>query len=232
MRTSPTINQACSHTPIAAAEAKRKWPGDYARTRCAASLSRRRDRSASAFTLTEILVVVALVGLLASASGNVAYNTYKRYLVEKAARQLYLAARYARLFAVEHHTQCRLVIDKATRRFFVMVERPGITAADDENSVRILANRYTRPTELAGTVEFEEVNVLSVWEGTIEGVRDGAAITFYPDGTADMAAIQLGDGLNHFAVYVSAATGKANIQFGLAAEAPIEIVDLDVEGLR
>ena len=176
----------------------------------------------------EVLVVVALIGLLASASGNAVYSTYKRYLVEKAARQLYLSARYARLFAVERRMYCRLVLDKANRRFFLTAQRPDVPA--EEGAMRIIVSSYAKPTELSGGVEFERISVLSTYEAPVEGVKDATVITFCPDGTADMSAVQIGDGQSHFAVYVLAATGKATVQFGEAAEAPVEVVDLDMEG--
>ena len=167
---------------------------------------------------------------MASAGGNAAYTTYRRYLVEKSARQLYLTARYARLFAVERHAHCRLVLDKTNRRFHLLAELSD--AATRDAAVLTIVNSYAKPTELPGRVEFEQINVLSGRDSAAEGAGDGAIITFYPDGTADMSAIQLGDGENHFSVYVMAATGKASVQFGPADEAPVEIVDLDMEGYR
>ncbi|MBE0536111.1 MAG: hypothetical protein IH624_10620 [Phycisphaerae bacterium] len=226
MRTLLTIDSRCGSCRDGCAP-RRRTDAAHDRRLSAVRLCGRRP-AAHGFTLAEILVIVALLGLLATSSGNVAYSTYRRFQVEKAARQLYLAARYARIFAVERHMYCRLVLDKTNRRFFITAERADMQGVD--GAARIIANSYTKPTELPGLVEFEQINVLSGYATAAEGITDGAVITFYPDGTADMSAIQIGDGESHFAVYVLAATGKVQVQFGLASETPVDVVDLDMEG--
>jgi len=188
---------------------------------------RGQSLSAGGFTLTEILLIAALTGLIATAGGASAFNTYKRYLVEKGARQFYLAARYARLFATEQHVHCRLMIDRKNQRFYVTTE---LSEGLSEEGVRMISNTYTKPTELNGRVQFEKVSVFGGSEPAAQDGRDGAVITFYPNGTADMSAIQLGDGESCFSVYVMAATGKVRVESGPAAAAPVEVIDLDREG--
>ena len=48
------------------------------------------------FTLVEVLVVVVIIGLLGGLGGGVYIGTYKKLLVEKAARDFFLTAKYAR----------------------------------------------------------------------------------------------------------------------------------------
>ncbi len=47
------------------------------------------------FTIVEMLVVVVIIALIASVGGGIYVGTYKRMLVEKAARDFVLAAKYA-----------------------------------------------------------------------------------------------------------------------------------------
>jgi len=171
---------------------------------------------AGGFTLIELLAVVALIALIASASGNLAYGTYRKMLVEKGARGVYLAAKYARLLAVERQTHCRLMLDQDNRSFFLTMGDADMDAC-------------CRPTQFGDGVKFEEIKIVSSLQADLQGETLSQSIVFYPDGTADTAAVQIGDGKNHYAVYVSAATGKARLRLGQAREMPLETVDLDME---
>ena len=175
----------------------------------------------------ELLAVVALIALMATATGNMAHGTYKKMLVEKAAKGVYLAAKYARLLAVERQTHCRLMLDAESRAFCLTMG--GADLMNAETAVKLVSDAYAKPTQFGGKVEFEQIEVMSSYLAETDSDDESKAIVFYPDGTADTAAVQIGDGYNHYAVYVLAATGKARVQLGEADEMPVEIVDLDME---
>jgi hypothetical protein len=101
----------------------------------------------------------------------------------------------------------------------------------EEAAVKLISDAYSKPTEFGGKVEFEQIKVISSLqaESEIGDDDESKSIVFYPDGTADTAALQIGDGKNHYAVYVSAATGKAQVRLGEAEEMPVEVVDLDLD---
>ncbi len=178
-------------------------------------------RRRGGFTLIELLLVVALVVLLAGLGGNRYVVAYKRMLVEKAAKDIYLMAKYARVLAIEKRMDCKLVIDEVGKSYF-------LTSGYGE-SESVITDRYSKPQELSGEVAFEAVEVTSTVE-TDQDIWEGVKmVVFRSDGTADTAIVQLGDGKNHYSVYVMAATGKAKIMFGEAGDVPIDIVDLDAE---
>lgn len=182
------------------------------------------------FTLTEILVVALLIGLLASSSGTIAYGTYKRVLVEKAAKGIYLSAKYARLLAVEKQQVVTLALDQENSAYMLTVG--SLTDADGKQSMgKVVSDAYAKPTKFGGNVVYEQITVAPSYRGESEYDPKQSAIVFYPDGTADTAAVQMGDGTSHYTVYVLAATGKAQVRFGEAEDAPIDIIDLDAEGL-
>ncbi len=181
----------------------------------------RMRRRPSGFTLIELLLVVALVVLLAGLGGNRYIVAYKRMLVEKAAKDIYLMAKYARVLAIEKRIDCKLVLDEAGKSFFL--------AAGYSGAENVITDRYSKPQELGGGVEFEAVEVTSTVETDQEDWENVKVVVFRPDGTADTAIIQLGDGKNHYSVYVMAATGKAKIMFGEADDVPVDIIDLDAE---
>ena len=52
---------------------------------------------------------------------------------------------------------------------------------------------------------------------------------FSPNGSAQTAVVQIGDGKTHYAISISAATGKAKIYFGISEDIEVRIIDLDAE---
>jgi len=176
------------------------------------------------FTIIELILVVSIIALLAGASGAMYFGTYKRMLVEKAARDVLLAAKYARVIAIEKQTRCKLMIDDTNNSFLLTVGGADSQADGAEN---VITNEYSKPRQFAGDVKFEEIQITSRARAG-DGAADGA-IVFRPNGTADMAVLQIGDGKNHCTVYISAATGKGRIESGEAMETGLEVLDLDVE---
>ena len=179
------------------------------------------------FTVVELMVVVIIIVMLASAMGGYYVGTYKRMQVEDVARQIMLAAKYARLFAVEKQSSCSLVMDEKEKSFCLI--RGDFQEDVSQADQAVVSNSYTRPGRLEGDVMFEKVEVTSGGQ-TDAGIReDQSIVIFRRDGTADTAVIQVGDGKNHYTVYISAATGKAKVESDVAGESSIDIVDLDME---
>jgi prepilin-type N-terminal cleavage/methylation domain-containing protein len=176
-----------------------------------------RKRQSKGFTTVELLVVVVVVGLLASI-GGVYFANYKQIAVDKCARDIVLAAKYARVLAIEKQSSCRLVLNKVENSLCLVV-------SGGKN--RVVRDEYFRPRQFGGDIEFEGVEIATE-NGSVGGGDDSAAIVFRPDGTADSAVVQVGDGKNHCTVYISAATGKARAEAGKAKETTADVVDLDL----
>lgn len=177
------------------------------------------------FTLVEVLVVVALVALFASVGRGIYVGTYKSMLVKKAARDLFLAAKYARILAIEEQRQCSVQLDSENNRFVVMIEKAGENG--EENKQVIVKNSYCKPVEFGGDVKFEVIEIKSVNPLELWGIDEQKVIVFSPDGTAQTAVIQVGDGKSHMTVEVAAATGKAKLRAGLAKDVKTRTIDLD-----
>ena len=175
-----------------------------------------RKKPSKGFTTVELLAVVVVIGLLASI-GGVYFAGYKQVAVDKCARDIVLAAKYARVLAIEQQCSCRLVLNKVENSFCLVV-------SGAKN--RVVRDEYSRPRQFGEDIEFEGVEVATENEST--GGDDSAAIVFRPDGTADSAVVQVGDGKNHCTVYISAATGKARAEAGIAGETTVDVVDLDL----
>jgi len=180
------------------------------------------------FTIAEMLMVVAVIVLLASIGGGFYVGTYKRMAAERAARDFWFAAKYARITAIERQIPCELELDADGNRFSLVVYE-----FDEENERTekvALRDSYSKPVQLSGDVKFEDIMITPLGSGEGTGTSEGKTIVFSPNGTAQSAVVQIGDGRNHYTVSICAATGKATVHFGLAKDAKTNtVVDLDEE---
>lgn len=184
---------------------------------------KRRSPSLRGFTLVELLLVVIIIALFASAAGGGWVNSYKKNVVCKRASEFLLAAKYARLTAVEKRRSCKLVVDEARKSFYVMAR-----VADSDTGVlkeQMISNQYTKPVKFDGSVGFEEVKIFSTDKNNDSAEKE--VIMFYANGSSDSAVVQFGDGKHHYTVHILAATGKAKLRYGTSEESPVDIIDLD-----
>ena len=175
------------------------------------------------FTLIEILLVAAVCGLLAGVACWFTVGGYKRMLVEKTAKDVFFAAKYARILAIEKQSPYRLLFN-VKENFFCLSS--GETGSDAQE---MISDQYTKPRMMDGEVQFEKIEISPTFRVDDEQESDSGEkmIVFNPDGTADTAIIQIGDGKNHYTVYLSAGSGRAEVCFGEAKEVRKKIIDLD-----
>jgi general secretion pathway protein H len=177
------------------------------------------------FTLVELLVVVAIIALIGSVGGGMYAGTHSRLLVEKAARQFVLAARYARIMAIEQGRPYELHVNAEVKRFLVMTTRWNEQTSTNEAVV--VSDYYCKPVDLEGDVGFEAIKIVAMagQESSDEELQQ--KIAFRPDGSAESAVIQFGDGETHYTVAIVASTGKASLTVGTADEVRMAVIDLD-----
>lgn len=173
-------------------------------------------RQSGGFTLIELTAVAGLIALL-SAAAFVSYaQSWRHSALRHNAQQLYLAARYARVLAIESGRTAKLVIDQDNHSFFIARDD-----ADTGQTMRI-SNLWQRPVSLAESVAFEQVILLNTSSQTADG-----AIVFRPDGSADAATVQLSNGARRYTVKISPATGRATLEDGLGQTTSPDQIDLD-----
>jgi prepilin-type N-terminal cleavage/methylation domain-containing protein len=180
------------------------------------------------FTLVEVLVVVVIIALLGGLGSGIYVGTYKRILVEKAARDFFLTAQYARIMAIEKHRQYKILLDAANNGFLLATTQLDEEGGQTEQMV--VKDSFCRPVEFADGVMFEDIQITPIGvETTTETDEEEQAIVFSPNGTAQSAVIQIGDGKTHYTVSIFAATGKAKVYFGTSEDVEVGIIDLDAE---
>jgi type II secretion system protein H len=187
-------------------------------------MNKQKQNTKAGFTLIELLVVIAIIALIGGVGGGFYIGTYKRMLVEKAARDFFLAAKYARIMAIEQQRPYMLQLDTTNGGFYLVYN--ALNEETGQTQQTIVRDPYSRPVEFVGDVKFEDVQITPL---ETESSDQETAIVFSPNGTAQTAVIQIGDGENHYTASVCAATGKAVIYPGTSKEAEAGTIDLDEE---
>jgi prepilin-type N-terminal cleavage/methylation domain-containing protein len=188
-------------------------------------MNKRKQNTKAGFTIIEVLVVITIIALIAGVGGGGYWiRTYKRMLVEKAARDFFLAAKYARIMAIERQKPYRIEMDATNGGFFLATDQ--LNQESEETEQTIVRDLYSKPVEFNEAVKFENIQITPIGS---ESSDEQTAIVFYPNGTAQSAVIQIGDGENHYTINIYAATGKAAVQPGTAQEIKMTSVDLDQE---
>lgn len=138
------------------------------------------------FTLLEILVVMALMGLMYALVPPIISTSGSTTELRAEARQLAAGLRKARSYAMASHQESTLTVDVEQHRFQVTGD----------------VKEYALPKS----------SVLSVYTAQSEAVEDKiAAIRFFPDGSSTGGAIGVANGGTKFRVDVDWLTGNVTI---------------------
>jgi type II secretory pathway pseudopilin PulG len=176
-----------------------------------------------AFTIVEVLVVVAMLTVLATMIVPRLGDAAASRRLRQSAGQLLATARYARDYASTHRASCRLMIDAKNNQYVLARQ------IDPERR----PSEFEPVTDAPGRVErlLPPVQVARVWVeprprfGGVPAPSD--AITFDPMGQADAANVQLTDGRQTYSLLTSPSTGQVRLVEGAVNELPLDRQDLD-----
>ncbi|MBC8218463.1 MAG: prepilin-type N-terminal cleavage/methylation domain-containing protein [Planctomycetes bacterium] len=184
-------------------------------------------RCRCAFTLVELLVVVAIIAVVGSAGIGLYAGTSQRLKLKKTARDFLLTAKYARIMAIEKQREYKIQIDNENGGFALATTE--WSGASEQFEQTVVNDYYCKPVQFEGAIKFEDIRI-SPTGAQESDEEEEQAITFSPDGSAQTVVVQIGDGRKHYTISISAATGKAKISFGeLDESAEIGTIDLDAE---
>lgn len=184
--------------------------------------------SKKGFTLAEVILVIIIIGLISGIGAGVATGTLKSLQVKKAARDFLLAAKFARITAIEQQQYCTIELNRDENMFAVYLEIFNAQSGEVEKVP--IRNQFFKPVKLPGQAAFEEVEVNNYGVPVIADESSSSVpILFYADGTAQAAIVQIGDGRDHYTISINPATGRAKLFTGTADNAEIGVVDLNLE---
>lgn len=178
------------------------------------------------FTIAEVLLVALIIGLIAASGTGLYVGTFQKLRVQRAAYDLFLTAQYARIMAIERACRYTLQLDTAGQAFLLSTLQEN---EEGEATEQIVKDPYCKPVQFAGNIVFEAVQVTQSEMDTDTESEDQPTVVFSPDGTAQAAVIQIGNGKTHYAISISAATGRARIYYGTAENVKVTTTDLDLE---
>ncbi len=177
----------------------------------------RRAKQPGGFTLVELTTAAAMIALLTSAAFITYAQTWRHWVLRQNAQQFYHAAKYARMLAIESRKPCRLVIDKSKGLFSIVQD------GNETGQTAVVSNIYHRSVNIDDSITFEKVTAISIKsDKSAEGV-----ITFYADGSADAAMVQMGNGIRSYTVRISGATARAVLLDGSGDNYEADQIDLD-----
>jgi len=179
------------------------------------------------FTVAELLAVIMIIAVIGGIGGGLYVGTYNRMLAEKAARDIVLAAKYARIMAIEKQRPYKMEFDAVNRGFQLTCD--SFNEQTEQIERLIVRDVYFKPVQFGGEVKFEDIQITPLGSQDQADSDEQTGIVFQPNGTAQLTVIQVGDGKNHYTVSIAAATGKAEMYFGTAENVRIGTVDLDAQ---
>lgn len=144
-----------------------------------------RSVKQSGFSLAELLVVIAVVGILALIGAPTFLGTLQRTRVNGTARQLATLLQLARLEAIKFSTPVKVIYDASDRRFHAFVDLDG-DGVEDAGERRLAASVDLKYEHMfRGPMEADPAGAEA-----IDGWDDAPAVggpTFRFDGSVDRA---------------------------------------------
>lgn len=169
----------------------------------------RCHRKAAGFTLTELLIVLMLIGIFTGVMLAEMRGTLEDALLRSSARDLMSGLGLANSRAITLNQAHVFQFDRAKNAFAIEAQRtsaPGEERSDAE--IRMIDERVTVEIRDPGTVPAAEQNEAPPEDQPPKG----DVIYFYPDGTADGREIVLRDVQNaELVLRINPVTGRVRI---------------------
>lgn len=157
-----------------------------------------RDRDRKAFTLVELLVVLAIIGVTAAIVVPNLRGSFGGMRVREAALTLSQTIRLAQVLAVDRQRTVRLHIESDRYRMELATDPASEQFAPAPGEMGV-------PVTLPENVLFEEVSSATDVDGSTD------VLVFEPDGTWSAGRLVLTDGLERYLVWIRSGFGHIEV---------------------
>ena len=202
-------------------------------------------RQPRGFTLIEVLIVVAVIGVMALAAAP-AVNSFTGANARASASEIAGAFRYMFDTAALRHQTCRLVLDMDAREWWAectattpgrrrnqpVMDKSGVAEDDERELARGFSDEAdAEKRKFLARARFAEFKDRQVQKRKLKGsaafekiwtprsrdpqVKGKAYVYFYPQGQADRAQIPVSEGSNAYTVVTQPLTGRARVVTGI-----------------
>lgn len=168
---------------------------------------------ARAFTLIEIMVVVAIMGLILATGIPSIYRIWNKEGMRQTVSDVVEACSHARAQAILRGSPAELVFYPVERRFVVAGAASSSPQTDGDTGLSVEKPAAQSGSGLAGTIgeditiEMLDVNLLEYRESDFVRVR------FFPNGTSDEMTLVLRSSKNQWrAISLEVTTGLASVE--------------------
>ncbi|MBF0199691.1 MAG: hypothetical protein HQL32_18380, partial [Planctomycetes bacterium] len=163
------------------------------------------------FTLVELLMVTIILSMGVYLATPNMMGSYRKARLEKAAREIVLANRYARILAIEEQTPIHLKIDMEKNELQII--KPVATQSQSFSSEGVLSDEgddlgesstsqaskdpLFKVKKISDDIRIFQVQIIPLGQNEEQSLADSSQIdkhqiTFRPDGSNDKATIVLG----------------------------------------
>ncbi|MGE0710178.1 MAG: Tfp pilus assembly protein FimT/FimU [Planctomycetota bacterium] len=167
------------------------------------------------FTLLEILLVVAVIGILAGLTVPRMSGSTKRHRLEAQARTMVGLARKARALAAGEGRTYVLLVDPAGRELRLVRQRDPLAEPDDAKDPELEVpadERWARPLSFEEDVTLDRALVEDEEQKLSGSGAEPLLVPFRPDGTSDAVQLDFRLGTDVIPILVDRNLGEARIQ--------------------
>ena len=196
------------------------WPGvpgarvtsARARALLAVRSSSLAGRASRAFTLIEIMIVVAIMGIVMTMSVPLVYKVWRKAPLRKAVSDIVEVCSHARARAIMQGTMTEVLFHPKENRLEV-AGAGGSPAPAEEAATPEFSARATSGSGLAAQLSSQVI--IETMDINMSGIEyndaDVARIRFYPNGISDEMKMILFDGRDRIGIELEITTGLANV---------------------